>query len=322
MIVQWNYNASRTASQHRFTSASVTTNGVRTTTRFPVFPSMMRRAFASCHNRSAMPSVIIVVFIGSYHPLLGLIALVAYALIGVAVPMAIAKNSRSIGAVRLSGVVIPVIALMSSFGPAIALANLGGGLQSTFAAGNRVLDILDEEPAVREVTDGTDITFTGAACDKVNFAYEQEQILHDFSLKVTKNHVIGLMGKSGSGKSTILKLLMRFWDIGSGKVTISGTAIHQINTASLRNCESFVTQDTQLFHDSIERMERSSLPPAGDGLTPSEAGITGIMTASPSWWRSILTPMRSSCLSMDTRSGNKKPSAAKRCFIPFMSRAS
>ena len=253
MIVQWNYNASRTASQHRFTSASVTTNGVRTTTRFPVFPSMMRRAFASCHNRSAMPSVIIVVFIGSYHPLLGLIALVAYALIGVAVPMAIAKNSRSIGAVRLSGVVIPVIALMSSFGPAIALANLGGGLQSTFAAGNRVLDILDEEPAVREVTDGTDITFTGAACDKVNFAYEQEQILHNFSLKVTKNHVIGLMGKSGSGKSTILKLLMRFWDIGSGKVTISGTAIHQINTASLRNCESFVTQDTQLFHDSIER---------------------------------------------------------------------
>ena len=337
MIVQWNYNASRTASQHRFTSASVTTNGARTTTRFPVFPSMMRRAFASCHNRSAMPSVIIVVFIGSYHPLLGLIALVAYALIGVAVPMAIAKNSRSsgeafrkefgeldafvldslrgiresiqyhdgerrltqinahtdaladkerrlksaigtgsafvsgvillldmamliaaaylcsIGAVRLSGVVIPVIALMSSFGPAIALANLGGGLQRTFAAGNRVLDILDEEPAVREVTDGTDITFTGAACDKVNFAYEQEQILHDFSLKVTKNHVIGLMGKSGSGKSTILKLLMRFWDIGSGKVTISGTAIHQINTASLRNCESFVTQDTQLFHDSIER---------------------------------------------------------------------
>ena len=54
MIVQWNYNASRTASQHRFTSASVTTNGACTTTRFPVFPSMMRRAFASCHNRSAI----------------------------------------------------------------------------------------------------------------------------------------------------------------------------------------------------------------------------------------------------------------------------
>ena len=156
------------------------------------------------------------------------------------------------GAVGFDGVLIPTIALFSSFGPAIALAALGSTLQNTFAAGNRVLDILDEAPVVEEVTDQSEIIFTGAAAEQVTFSYGSETILSDVSVEIPEHGVVGIVGRSGSGKSTLLKLLMRFWDADSGTVRISGEDIRTVNTASLRGAESFVVQDTQLFHDSIE----------------------------------------------------------------------
>ena len=146
---------------------------------------------------------------------------------------------------------IPTIALMSSFGPTVALASLGSTLQNTFAAGNRVLDILEETPAVEEQKNGADITFSGAAAENVTFAYGTETVLDRVSLAVPAGAVIGIGGRSGSGKSTLLKLFMRFWDTGSGRITLSGTDVRGINTASLREAESFVTQETHLFHDSI-----------------------------------------------------------------------
>ena len=149
--------------------------------------------------------------------------------------------------------VVSVIALMSSFGPVIALANLGTGLQNTIAAGNRVLDILDEEPVICEVKNKKDIVFNGADCEDVQFSYDNECILKDFSMDIPKKGIVGIIGKSGSGKSTLLKLLMRFWDVNEGVVSISGEDIKNINTSSLRNNESFVTQDTVLFHDSIRK---------------------------------------------------------------------
>ncbi len=156
------------------------------------------------------------------------------------------------GAVGFDGVLIPTIALFSSFGPVIALAALGSTLQNTFAAGNRVLDILDETPAVEEVTGKPEIAFTGAAAERVTFAYGNETILSDVSVQISQHSVIGIVGRSGSGKSTLLKLLMRFWDVRQGKVKLSDMPIDQINTANLREMESFVTQETHLFHDSIK----------------------------------------------------------------------
>ncbi len=160
------------------------------------------------------------------------------------------------GRVDFSGVLIPSIAMFASFGPVIALANLGSTLQSTFAAGNRVLDILDEKPVTEEITDGIAIdgknaAFGGARAEKVRFSYGNEVILEDLSLVFRPGRITGVMGRSGSGKSTLLKLLMRFWKTDSGKISISDREIDSINTASLRNCESFVTQETHLFHDSI-----------------------------------------------------------------------
>lgn len=160
------------------------------------------------------------------------------------------------------GVLIATIAMMGSFGPVVALANLGNTLQQTFAAGNRVMDILDENPEVEEVTDGQNIQFYGLECENVDFSYGSEPILRDMSLTVPKNKVIGITGRSGSGKSTFLKLMMRFWDVEGGKIRISGTDIRRINTTSLRGMESFVTQETYLFRDSIEENIRLAKPDA------------------------------------------------------------
>lgn len=155
------------------------------------------------------------------------------------------------GRVEFIGVLIPTIALMSSFGPCVALANLGSTLQNTFAAGNRVLDILDESPVVEEISGKADISFTGALAENITFAYGEETILDNVSVDIPKGSVVGIVGRSGSGKSTLLKLLMRFWNVQKGSVKISGTDVDAINTANLRDMESFVTQETHLFHDSI-----------------------------------------------------------------------
>lgn len=155
------------------------------------------------------------------------------------------------GAVGFDGVLIPTLALFSSFGPVSALAALGSTLQNTFAAGNRVLDILEESPVVEEVTGQMPIAFTGAEAERVTFSYGSETILDNLSMNVSKQKIVGIVGRSGSGKSTLLKLFMRFWEVQKGRVTISGREISSVNTVNLRNMESFVTQETHLFHDSI-----------------------------------------------------------------------
>ncbi|MBQ7294738.1 MAG: ABC transporter ATP-binding protein [Clostridia bacterium] len=155
-------------------------------------------------------------------------------------------------AVDFKGVLIGVVTLISSFGPAVALANLGSTLQNTFAAGNRVLDILDEEPVTEEITGKNDVTFSGAKAENVSFSYGNEQILSNLSLEITKDKIIGIVGRSGSGKSTLLKLFMRFWVVQQGAVKISDENIDSINTKNLRDIESFVTQETHLFKDSIK----------------------------------------------------------------------
>ncbi len=149
------------------------------------------------------------------------------------------------------GTLICTLALMSSFGPVVALAALGATLQNTFAAGNRVLDILDETPVVEEISGRTEVPFCGAGAEHVTFAYGDETILDDFSVAIPEKKIIGIVGRSGSGKSTLLKLLMRFWQVQRGEVKVSGRSVDEINTANLRDMESFVTQETHLCHDSI-----------------------------------------------------------------------
>ena len=158
---------------------------------------------------------------------------------------------RQSGSVDLTGMVVGTVAMMGSFGPVTALASLSNNLNQTLASGERVLSILEEKPVTEEVKGNGEVEFADAEADGVDFSYEDEQILKDYSIKIPKGKVTGIHGASGSGKSTLLKLLMRFWDVRGGQIRISGRDVRGINTSNLREMESYVTQETCLFHDSI-----------------------------------------------------------------------
>ena len=158
---------------------------------------------------------------------------------------------RQAGSVDLTGMLVGTIAMMGSFGPVTALASLSNNLNQTLACWERVLSILEEAPKVEEVTGASPSSFSGAGADPVWFSYEEEEILKDYSIQIPQGKVVGIHGASGSGKSTLLKLLMRFWDVQGGQMQISGRDAREINTADLREMESYVTQETVLFHDSI-----------------------------------------------------------------------
>ena len=155
------------------------------------------------------------------------------------------------GAMALEGVLVCTLAALGSFGPVVALANLGASRTQVFASADRVLDLLEEEPVTPDVTRGTDTVFAGAAAQQVSFAYGDQPVLQDLTLTIPEKKIVGITGRSGSGKSTFLRLLMRFWDVNSGCIRFGAEDIRRVNTAALRQQESLVTQETQLFDDTI-----------------------------------------------------------------------
>ena len=200
------------------------------------------------------------------------------------------------GSIGYDGVLTCTIAMMGSFGPVVALSSLSNNLNQTLASGERVLSILEEKPQVEELPgdvnvgagwrkteleeDGQDAVgrksvdggsgaagwaFSGADAEHVTFAYEDEVILDDYSLDIPAGKILGIHGASGSGKSTLLKLLMRFWDVNSGTLHVDGEDVRKIPTKHLRDMESYVTQETHLFHDSIANNIAIGKPGAARG---------------------------------------------------------
>lgn len=153
--------------------------------------------------------------------------------------------------VTFDQMILATIAMMGSFGPVTALSSLSNNLNQTLASGERVLSLLEETPMVEELEGEQLFDFEGASVCNVTFSYDKEVILKDCNINMEQGKVIGIYGKSGCGKSTLLKLLMRFWDVDQGKVMISDQNIKEIPTKTLRNTQSYVTQETELFHDSI-----------------------------------------------------------------------
>ena len=292
---------------------------------------------------ATLTSIIMVIFIGRYHWLAGVIALVAYLIVGVVIPMwngkrgsqkgmefrtnfgelnsfvldslrgldetiqygqgekrkeQMSEHSKNLagmqeslskmegsqrsftnmvillasfgmlaltiwlydkGAMGFEGILTCTIAMMGSFGPVVALSSLSNNLNQTLASGERVLSLLEETPLVEEIpgdvetpgTESVEHEFTGAEAENVTFAYDNEVILDNYSLKMQTGKITGIHGASGSGKSTLLKLLMRFWDVQDGSVSVDGTDVRKIPIRYLRDMESYVTQETHLFHDSI-----------------------------------------------------------------------
>ncbi len=155
------------------------------------------------------------------------------------------------GIVKFDGFLVPLVALMSSFGPVTALAGLGTTLQATVASGARVLAVIDEQPETEDIAGKDEVSFRGASASNISFSYGDENVLKDLSVMVPENRIIGIVGKSGCGKSTLLKLFMRFWRVKQGQISVSGTNVDEINTKDLRDMESYMTQETQLFKDTI-----------------------------------------------------------------------
>lgn len=287
---------------------------------------------------ATLTSVIMVIFIGRYHMLAGVLALAAYLIVGVAIPMwngkrgsqkgmefrtefgelnsfvldslrgldetiqynqgekrkgQMSERSRKLagmqedlsqmegsqrsftnlmillasfgmlaltihlygkGEIGFDGILTCTIAMMGSFGPVVALSSLSNNLNQTLASGERVLSLLEEKPLVEEIPGESRsgaAGFTGAEASHVTFAYEDETILDDYFLKLAPGKITGIHGASGSGKSTLLKLLMRFWDVNQGTISVDNKDVREIPTRHLRDMESYVTQETHLFHDSI-----------------------------------------------------------------------
>ena len=155
------------------------------------------------------------------------------------------------GSIALDMVMVAIVALMGSFGPFLRLSKLGSRMKSPIAAGRRILDLLEEEPQTEDVIDKPDVTFDGLEVKKVSFSYENVEVLKGASMEVAKGEVLGIVGGNGCGKTTLLKLIMRFWDPDEGKIKFGPRDIDYINTKDLREIEGYVTQDSQIFHDTI-----------------------------------------------------------------------
>lgn len=155
------------------------------------------------------------------------------------------------GAISFTSVIMSTVLMVSSFGPVLALANLSNNLLITMASARRVLGLLDEEEIVKEISGKEHSTAGDIEIKDLTFAYDDEEILKDINAHFKKGNIIGIHGKSGSGKSTLLKLIMRFWNAPSNSILINDRSVDDINTKDLRDMQSFVTQETVLFHDSI-----------------------------------------------------------------------
>lgn len=161
----------------------------------------------------------------------------------------------------LGAMIIGVVAVFGSFGPVIAISALPGNLTQTFASGDRVLNLLSEKPAVYPVTNGKSFDYEKLEVNDLGFAYEENApVLKDICMRAGRGEIVGIVGRSGCGKSTFLKLLLRFWEKDGGEILYNGTDVDGINTQSLLNNVTMVSQTTYLFDESIEENLRMAKP--------------------------------------------------------------
>lgn len=185
-----------------------------------------------------------------------LVALLTSAAAGIAI------NLAGVNLYDIPALVAAFALLASSFGPTLALAALPANLTQTFASARRLFGLMDEAPAVVE-TGTANSDYEGMRLDRVTFAYpgeESEAILADFSLDVPQHGILGIQGPSGRGKSTMLKLLMRYWDPQRGQVTLSGTPLPQIDVHARRRIQAMMSQETHLFDGTIRENLLIALP--------------------------------------------------------------
>ena len=182
-----------------------------------------------------------------------------FVLITLAVGILLVKKDM----LSLGRMIIGMVTVLSSFGPVIAVGSLPGNLTQTFASGDRVLNLLAEKPAVEAVTNGKDFDYENLDVKDLSFSYDgQTEVLKNIKMHAEKGEIIGIVGESGCGKSTFLKLLLRFWERSGGEINYDDIDIDKINTDSLLKNVTMVSQTTYLFEETIEDNLRIAKPDA------------------------------------------------------------
>lgn len=176
-------------------------------------------------------------------------AFVSLSLIGVLI-LGLYLSDKNI--ITIPKMIMGLVAIFGSYGPLIALSALPQNLTQTFASGDRVLDLLEEKPVVREIKDGKNFSFLDLKVNNLSFKYDEASVLNNVNLEVKRGQIVALVGPSGCGKSTLLKLLLRFYETNSGDILYNNISINDINTSSLLDNVTLVSQQTYLFDDTIK----------------------------------------------------------------------
>ncbi len=218
------------------------------------------------------------------------------------------------GMLSIGRMIIGVTAVFGSFGPVIAVSALPGNLTQTFASGDRILDLLSEKPAVQPVENGSEFTFERLDVDDLSFSYDGEtQVLSDICMHAQKGEIIGIVGESGCGKSTFLKLLLRFWQKDDGSICYNGTDIDAISEPSLLENVTMVSQTTYLFDETIEDNLRIAKPGASQEEIENAcrmASIHDFIASLPEGYKA-----RTGALGDDLSSGEKQRLGLARAFL-------
>ena len=229
-----------------------------------------------------------------------------------------------INAASISQVIITTVAMMSSFGPVIALSSLSNNLNQTLACGRRVLDLLDETPEVIDVIEDVEWIYPKNCkeklvhIDNVSFSYKDKEVIKNKSFSIPRDSITGIHGPSGCGKSTFIRLLMRFWNTDNGNISYQDSINHmvdanEINTSSLRANQSFVEQDTWIANDTIENNIRLSKPDASMKeieAAADNASILDFIKGLPNGFDTIIGPGNTTL-----SSGEKQRIGLARAFL-------
>lgn len=218
------------------------------------------------------------------------------------------------GEVSVGRMIVGVVTSFSSFGPVIAIAALPSNLNQTFASGNRVLDLLDEKPAVEAVEKGEKFSYENLEAKNLSFSYDGvNSVLNNISMQAKKGEIIGIVGDSGCGKSTFLKLLLRFWQKDGGEINYNGIDIDKINSSNLLDNVTMVSQSTYLFDETIEYNLRIAKPNATQAEIEEAcrlASVHDFIVSLPDGYRS-----RAGLLGDNISAGEKQRIGLARAFL-------
>lgn len=210
--------------------------------------------------------------------------------------------------------IIGVVAVFSSFGPVIAVGALPGNLTQTFASGDRVLNLLEEKPAVEEINGGRNFDYDNLKVKDLSFSYDgSAEVLRDIKMHAEKGEIVGIIGESGCGKSTFLKLLLRFWEKDGGDIDYNGTDVDEINTESLFSNVTMVSQSTYLFEETVEDNLRIAKADATDDEIENAcrmASVHDFIKTLPDGYKTMVT-----ALGDNLSAGEKQRLGLARAFL-------